>query len=458
MIDLKRHGQVAVITLDRPEKRNALNIELCNRLRDAVSSAVEEGAPAIVITGRGTSFCSGADLGGVYTADFREALYDMLHTVTDAPVPVVAAVNGPAIGAGTQLALAADLRVAAPTAVFGIPTAKIGLAVDPWTIRRFALLAGPGPARAVLMACDQLDAEQAHSRGFVARVGSVEDAIAWAEDLAELAPLTLGYSKQVLNSLFEPELDSVANKELFEAFDGCWASEDFAEGPRRGPRSDHLGSRGDDPMKCAPFDYVRAASVDEVIRALVGANGEGKILAGGQSLVPVLALRMARPSVLVDINRIPGLGTVTRDGSDVQVGTLTRHSVLAEQIHHPLLAEAARWIGHTAIRSRGTAGGSIAHADPSAELPVVAVGTGATVTMAGSGGTRSLPARELFVSALMTSLAEDEMITSVRFPVPSRGGFAEFARRHGDFALVIAVVAEMEDSVRITLGGVQRDQ
>lgn len=206
-------------------------------------------------------------------------------------------------------------------------------------------------------------------------------------------------------------------------------------------------------MKCAPFDYVRAASVDEVIRTLVGANGEGKILAGGQSLVPVLALRMARPSVLVDINRIPGLGTVTRDGSDVQVGTLTRHSVLAEQIHHPLLAEAARWIGHTAIRSRGTAGGSIAHADPSAELPVVAVGTGATVTMAGSGGTRSLPARELFVSALMTSLAEDEMITSVRFPVPSRWGFAEFARRHGDFALVIAVVAEMEDSVRITLGG-----
>ena len=207
-------------------------------------------------------------------------------------------------------------------------------------------------------------------------------------------------------------------------------------------------------MKCAPFDYVRAASVDEVIRTLVGANGEGKILAGGQSLVPVLALRMARPSVLVDINRIPGLGTVTRDGSDVQVGTLTRHSVLAEQIHHPLLAEAARWIGHTAIRSRGTAGGSIAHADPSAELPVVAVGTGATVTMAGPRGTRSLPAEELFVSALMTSLAEDEMITSVRFPVPSRWGFAEFARRHGDFALVIAVVAEFEDSVRITLGGV----
>jgi enoyl-CoA hydratase len=232
MIDLTWHGRVAVITLNRPEKRNALNIELCNALRDAVRSAVAGGTRAIVLTGNGTSFCSGADLGGVYTADFRDALYDMLRTVTDATVPVVAAVNGPAIGAGTQLALAADLRVAAPTAVFGIPTAKIGLAVDPWTIRRFALLAGPGTARAVLLACDQLDAEQARSCGFVARVGTVDDAIAWAEDLAELAPLTVGYSKQVLNSLFEPELDPVASKELFEAFEGCWASEDLVEGAR----------------------------------------------------------------------------------------------------------------------------------------------------------------------------------------------------------------------------------
>lgn len=232
MIDLTWHGRVALITLNRPEKRNALNIEMCHRLRDAVGSAVAGGARAMVITGNGTSFCSGADLGGVYTADFRDALYDMLRAITEAPVPVVAAVNGPAIGAGTQLALAADLRMAAPTAVFGIPTARIGLAVDPWTIRRFALLAGTGTARAVLLACDQLDAEQARSCGFVARVGTIEDAIAWAEGMAELAPLTVRYSKQVLNSLFEPELDPAASKELFEAFEGCWASEDLVEGAR----------------------------------------------------------------------------------------------------------------------------------------------------------------------------------------------------------------------------------
>jgi carbon-monoxide dehydrogenase medium subunit len=138
----------------------------------------------------------------------------------------------------------------------------------------------------------------------------------------------------------------------------------------------------------------------------------------------------------------------------VRVGALTRHAALTRQAHHPLLAEAARWIGHTAIRTRGTAGGSIAHADPSAELPVVAVGTGATATVAGPAGVRTVAAEDLFEGALMTSLADDEMIVDVAFPVPTRWGFAEFARRHGDFALVTAVVAEVAGQVRIALGGV----
>ena len=209
-------------------------------------------------------------------------------------------------------------------------------------------------------------------------------------------------------------------------------------------------------MKCAPFEYVRASSVDEVVKVLGEADGDGKILAGGQSLVPVLALRMARPSVLVDVNRIPGLGTIriVDDGQAVEVGALVRHARLVEQTEHPLLAEAARWIGHTAIRSRGTAGGSVAHADPSAELPVVVAATGATATVAGPGGVRSIAADDLFVSALMTSIGDDEMITGLRFPVPTRWGFAEFARRHGDFALVTAVVAEVGGTVRIALGGV----
>lgn len=207
-------------------------------------------------------------------------------------------------------------------------------------------------------------------------------------------------------------------------------------------------------MKSAPFDYVRASSVEEVVKVLGEADGDGKILAGGQSLVPVLALRMARPAVLVDVNRIPGMGTIRPSEGGVEVGALVRHSRLVEQASHPLLAEAARWIGHAAIRSRGTAGGSVAHADPSAELPVVAVGTSATATVAGPVGTRTVAAEDLFLGALTTALEDDEMITGLRFPLPARWGFAEFARRHGDFALVTAVVAEIDGAVRITLGGV----
>ena len=205
-------------------------------------------------------------------------------------------------------------------------------------------------------------------------------------------------------------------------------------------------------MKPAPFEYLRAASVDEAVAALAtGADGlEVKILAGGQSLVPLLALRMARPDVLVDINRVADLSDLALVNGVLHVGALTRHSALATQTDHPLLAEATRWIGHPAIRSRGTAAGSLAHADPSAELPVVAVACGATVSVVGPGGVRSAPAADLFTGPLMSTLAEDELITSVSFPVPARWGFAEFARRHGDFALVTAVVADGA----IALGGV----
>jgi enoyl-CoA hydratase len=220
---------VVLLTLDRPEKHNALNTELCLELRVAVDAALAGGARAIVLTGNGPSFCSGADLDEVYTADFRGALYGLLHTVVDAPVPVIAAVNGAAIGAGTQLAIAADFRVVAPTARFGVPTARLGLAVDPWTIRRLALLAGNGTARVLVLACDQLDAQRALAGGLADRAGSTEEALAWAAGMADLAPLTLAYSKQVLNDVFEPALDAA---HLDAAFEACWASEDFAEGRR----------------------------------------------------------------------------------------------------------------------------------------------------------------------------------------------------------------------------------
>jgi len=232
VIEVSRQGRVALITLQRPEKHNALNIELCHRVREAVEGAPSAGARAVVITGSGRSFCSGADLGEVYTADFREALYAMLCAVTNARVPVVAAVNGPAIGAGTQLAIAADLRVVAERARFAVPTARLGLAVDPWTIRRLALLAGNGVARRLLLACAEIGSDAALSGGLADRAGSLDNALVWAQEMSALAPLTVAYSKRVLNEVFEPALDADTDKELTEAFEGCWASEDFAEGRR----------------------------------------------------------------------------------------------------------------------------------------------------------------------------------------------------------------------------------
>lgn len=230
MIELTWQNRVAVIALDRPEKHNALTIELCDRIRTTLEEALE--ARAIVLTGHGRSFCSGADLDEVYTPDFRDALYAMLHAVTDAPVPVVAAVDGAAIGAGTQLAIAADFRVVAPKARFAVPTARIGLAVDPWTIRRLALLAGNGMARRLLLACDQIDAEAALACGLAELAGTTDEALVWAQAMTELAPLTQAYSKRVLNGVFEPELDEPLGTQLHEAFEGCWASSDFAEGRR----------------------------------------------------------------------------------------------------------------------------------------------------------------------------------------------------------------------------------
>jgi enoyl-CoA hydratase len=232
VLDVTRADRTAVVTLARPERHNALTLEGCHQLRETIATLTAEGVRTLVVTGSGKSFCSGADLDAVYTAEFRQALYAMLHAVVDAPLPVIAAVNGPAIGAGTQLAIAADLRVVAPGARFSVPTARIGLAVDPWTIRRLALLAGGGAARRLLLAGGDLDAAAALACGLADREGTPDDAVAWAEEIAELAPLTVAYSKRVLNEIFEPPLEGDTAQELTDAFEGCWASEDFAEGRR----------------------------------------------------------------------------------------------------------------------------------------------------------------------------------------------------------------------------------
>ncbi len=221
MISRHRDGGVAVIEIDRHERRNALDVAHCDALRDAVQTG---GARAIVITGAGSSFCSGADLGAVYDAAFRDALYAMLGAVTDLSVPVLAAVNGPAIGAGAQLALACDLRVAAREATFAIPTARLGIAVTPWTIRRLALLSGTGTAQAMLIGGEALDAARALQCGLASRLGDRAAALAWARELAELAPLSLAYAKKALN--YEQATD------LSNDFEACWASDDAAEGQR----------------------------------------------------------------------------------------------------------------------------------------------------------------------------------------------------------------------------------
>ena len=208
-------------------------------------------------------------------------------------------------------------------------------------------------------------------------------------------------------------------------------------------------------MKPAPFDYVRPDSVEQAVGQLAAAEGDGKIIAGGQSLMPVLALRLAQPGLLIDINRIPGLAAIRPSAEgDLRVGALTRHRSLAAQRHHPLLAEAARWIGHAAIRTRGTLGGSLAHADPAAELCVVAAAADALALVAGPAGRRTIGINDLFTGALQTSLEDDELIEAVDFPALGRWGFAEFARRHGDFGLVIAAAAEVRGRMRLALGGV----
>ena len=192
-------------------------------------------------------------------------------------------------------------------------------------------------------------------------------------------------------------------------------------------------------MKPAPFAYVRPGTTEDALAEL-GRDG-AKVLAGGQSLVPVLAMRLGRPSTLVDINAVPELHQMSRSNGHLRVGATVRQ----RQVQYddaaasvPLLRLALPWVGHREIRSRGTVCGSIAHADPSAELPAVASCLGATMVVASAGGTREIPAAEFFTGAMSTVVLPDELLTEVRFPVAEDGegfGFGEFARRHGDFAL-----------------------
>lgn len=224
-IHVETTGPVTLLTLDRPERRNALDLDHCRRLAALVRDAPATGARVLVLTGAGPHFCAGADLTTVGDAEFVGALHAALEALATVGIPTIAAVHGAALGGGTQLAVACDLRVAAPDARFGIPAAKLGLMVDHWTIERLALSAGFGPARAMLVAAEEYDGAAAHRIGLVHRLGDVDAAMAWARDVATLAPLTMAGHKLGLNLLERANGEAAYE----DAFRRAWASADHRD-------------------------------------------------------------------------------------------------------------------------------------------------------------------------------------------------------------------------------------
>ncbi len=208
-------------------------------------------------------------------------------------------------------------------------------------------------------------------------------------------------------------------------------------------------------MKPPSFDYDSPETIPEALALLAEHGDDAKVIAGGQSLIPLLNFRLARPQRLVDVNRLSELEGVTLENGRLRIGALTRHSALERSgdaaAGVPLLTQAVRLVGHRAIRNRGTVGGSAAHADPTAELPVAFAALGASFRMRSSGGERVLAAHEFFRTYLTTALNADELLVEVEVPVPAPGtghAFVEFARRSGDFAL--GGVAAL---VRLAAGG-----
>lgn len=222
-----RDTQVLVVTLDRPERRNAVDHDTLLALVDAQGQAAD--ARALVLAGDPPAFCAGADLRGVEEGEFARALATVLRGFTALTIPTIAAVDGAALGAGTQLAVACDLRVATPASRFGVPAARLGLVVDHWTVERLARELGWPIARAMLVAAEFYDATALHAAGAIHRLGTVEDAIVWARQLALLAPLTIAGHKLALErSSPAPVVDDLVEA----ARTAAWASADAAEGRR----------------------------------------------------------------------------------------------------------------------------------------------------------------------------------------------------------------------------------
>jgi aerobic carbon-monoxide dehydrogenase medium subunit len=207
-------------------------------------------------------------------------------------------------------------------------------------------------------------------------------------------------------------------------------------------------------MKLPPFEYACPGSVAEAVSLLASHEGEAKVIAGGQSLMPMMAFRLATPSLLVDLRKISGLDKIEIGAKDIRIGAKVRwRDILDSEAlrkAQPLLVDAIGHVAHYQVRNRGTVGGSLAHADPAAELPGIAVACDALIGIAGKSGTRFLRAADFFLGALTTALQPDELIIELRLPAWAAGrrwAFEEFARRRGDFALAAVAVFYDEDGL-----------
>ncbi len=217
-------------------------------------------------------------------------------------------------------------------------------------------------------------------------------------------------------------------------------------------------------MKPPRFRYLRAGSVDGAVQALAD-NPDARILAGGQSLIAMMNLRLVRPACLIDINRVPDLGYIREEGDGVAIGALARHNDVKHselvRARCPLLTEAYDSIAHHTVRNRGTLGGNLCHADPSSETPAVMIAVGATLVLQSVGGTRAVGAEDFFLGTYETAARQDEMLVEIRLPGRGAGGwaFAEISNRHGDFAIaVIATTLSLADgrcaAARVVASGV----
>lgn len=209
-------------------------------------------------------------------------------------------------------------------------------------------------------------------------------------------------------------------------------------------------------MKPAPFHYERPETVDEAVALLAEHGDEAKVLAGGQSLVPALNMRLVRPAVLVDINRVLSLDNVASTGGFLRMGATVRQAD-GRVLEHPLLADALPHVGHFATRNRGTVAGSVAHADPAAELPLCLTLLGGAVRAASARGEREIAASDLFVSHFTTTLEPDELVVETVWPSPRAGwgyAFCELAQRRGDYGLCMAAAAVGDGELHVALGSV----